>query len=184
VPLKLTFELSDPDLAHFRGILAQARERVKGRAEKDLVAGARNLLERVRDSQVPEFVRRRLVALGALIDMLEDDEWRLEGADRERVSSALAYFAEPLDLIPDSVPGLGFLDDAVMVELIVQELRHEIDAYLDFCQFRREEERRRGPEGAPTRAEWLEEQRRQLFLRMRRRRRERRSRRTSQVPLL
>ena len=184
MPLKLTFELSDRDLEHFRGILSQARERAKGRAEKELVASARQLLDRVQSTEVPEFVRKRLLTLEALIAMLEDGEWNLEGEDRERVSGAMAYFAEPLDLIPDSVPGLGFLDDAVMVELIVQELRHEVEAYLEFCEFRQTEEQRRGPESPPTRAEWLESQRRQLFLRMRRRRRERGGRRSSLVPLL
>ena len=50
--------------------------------------------------------------------------------------NALAYFAEPDDLIPDQIPGLGFLDDAIMVELVVRELRHEIEAYEDFRVFR------------------------------------------------
>jgi len=39
-------------------------------------------------------------------------------------------------MIPDRLPGIGYLDDAIMVELIAQELRHEISAYQDFCAFR------------------------------------------------
>jgi len=183
VPLKLTFELSDADLEHFRAIIREARVRAKKHPEKDLVSSARQLLERVRQSEVPEFIRKRLVTLEALIAMLEDAEWDLQGEDRERVTSAMAYFAEPLDLIPDAVPGLGFLDDAVMVELIVRELRHEVEAYLDFCSFREAEERRRGQESQPTREQWIAARRRQLFLRMRRRRQERRARHSSPARL-
>ena len=48
---------------------------------------------------------------------------RLAGAHRRRVLEALAYFADPSDLVPDQIPGLGLLDDAIMVELVAQELR-------------------------------------------------------------
>jgi hypothetical protein len=51
-------------------------------------------------------------------------------------SDGSCYFAEPVDLIPDQVPGVGFLDDAIMVELVVQEIRPELDAYADFCRYR------------------------------------------------
>jgi len=90
----------------------------------------------------------------------------------------LAYFTEPEDLIPDHIPGLGFLDDAIMVELVVRELRHEIEAYQDFCEFRVREEMRRGRknEDPVTREEWLRSRRRELHSRMRRRRRSERKR--------
>ena len=143
------------------------------------MASARYLLDHVRRSELPEFVRKRMIALEALIAMLDDPEWNLEGKDRERVTSAMAYFTEPLDLIPDHVPGLGLLDDAVMVELIVRELRHEVEAYLDFCSYSKAQERRRASESQPTREQWIAAKRRQLFLRMRRRRRERKARHSS-----
>ncbi len=179
MPLKVTFELSDADLDYFRDVMRRAHGRSKDRPEQELVAASRQLLERLRQSDVPEFMRKRLLTLEALIAMLEDAEWGLDGKDRERVAVAMAYFAEPLDLIPDSVPGLGFLDDAVMVELVVRELHHEVEAYLDFCQYRESEERRRGAESELTREQWIAAKRRQLFLRMRRRRTERRARRSS-----
>ncbi len=93
--------------------------------------------------------------------------------------SALAYFNEPRDLIPDDVPGFGFLDDAVMVELVVQELKHDLEAYDDFCNYRRTEagKRRGNGKAVVTREQWLDARRRQLHGRMRRRR----ARRTSGV---
>ena len=96
--------------------------------------------------------------------------------------NALAYFAEPEDLIPDHIPGLGFLDDAIMIELVARELRHEIEAYDDFCAFRdREGARRRskGQDDDVTRGQWLETRRTELMSRMRRRRRRDRGRKRS-----
>jgi uncharacterized membrane protein YkvA (DUF1232 family) len=179
VPLKVTFELSDADLRHFRKVMREARSRAKHSDEQALLASARQLLAHVKKAQVPHFVRTRLAQLETMIAMLEDSEWDLKGVDRDRVTSALAYFDEPLDLIPDHVPGFGFLDDAVMVELVVRELKHDIEAFEDFCSYRRIEEKQRGKESDVTRAEWLGAKRRQLHSRMRRRRqRTRRSRTT------
>jgi len=71
------------------------------------------------------------------------------------------------------VPGFGFLDDAVMVELVVRDLKHDIDAFSDFCNYRKTETKRRGKESDISRDEWIAAKRGQLHQRMRRRRRSR-----------
>jgi uncharacterized membrane protein YkvA (DUF1232 family) len=103
-----------------------------------------------------------------MIRMLSDLEWRLPHDDAARVLNALAYFAEPEDLIPDNIPGLGFLDDAIMIELVVRELKPEIEAYQDFCDYR---DRQSDNGDDASRAGWLESRRKELQVRMRRRRR-------------
>ena len=108
-----------------------------------------------------------------MIRMLDDHEWRLPHQESNRVLNALAYFCDPEDLIPDNIPGLGFLDDAIMIELVVRDLRHEIDAYRDFCNFRATRAPVAGVKarsGAVSREQWLEQRRKELQSRMRRRR--------------
>ena len=66
---------------------------------------------------------------------------------------------------------LGFFDDAIMIELCVRELKHELEAYDDFCDFREHEAKRRGlAPGELGRAEWLESRRDELVDRMHARR--------------
>ena len=56
--------------------------------------------------------------------------------------TAIAYFANPHDLIPDHIPGLGFLDDAIMVKFIEEEFKHELWGYRKFRKLRDESEQR------------------------------------------
>jgi len=177
MPLKVTFELSDKDLRYFRRMMAEVRESAKDTDEAEIVEAARKLRQQVALDEVPEFVSIRVAKLDGMIEMLDDAEWALSGSDRTRVVRALAYFAEPDDLIPDKIPGLGFLDDAIMVELVVEELRHELEAYHDFCHFRHSKQKLLG-KGVDrvTRERWLAARRKQLQTRMRRRRTRRRSR--------
>ncbi len=175
--LRVTFDLEDRDLNYFRTVIKRAQEKSAERAtdpetDEDICARAESVVQTVRTSAAPSFVLQRVERVASLIDMLRDAEWALPGPERANVLSALTYFADPEDIIPDSVPVLGYIDDAIMIELIVKELRPEIDAFEDFRRYRREERsRNRSPN--VTRDEWLEAKRRELHQRMRRRRRSR-----------
>lgn len=173
--LRVSFDLEEDDLNHFRLIMREARKAAAQSSPDDIIEGAAGLLRQVGTVSVPHFVRERLDKLDLMIRMVSDAEWRLPQEESLRVLNALAYFSEPEDLIPDHIPGLGFLDDAIMIELVVRELRHEIEAYSDFCDYRD----RQGSVGdggkAPdaTREEWLAARRKELQSRMRRRRKRR-----------
>lgn len=179
--LRVTFELDDEDLKHFELIMAGARKTAAGVRPEDIVEATEGLLDRVSASNTPHFIEDRLQNLRYMIDMLRDHEWRLPDDDAKRVLNALAYFCEPEDLIPDHIPGLGFLDDAIMIELAVRELKHEIDAYRDFCDYREKSASRGGVKAKTsdvTREDWLAERRRQLQGRMHRRRKKSKARKT------
>jgi len=174
--LRVSFELEEQDLKHFRLIMNEARKAASRLSAEDIVAGARDLLDDVRKVRVPQFIAERLERLELMIRMLEDHEWRLPAPETTRVLNALAYFRDPEDLIPDHVPGLGFLDDAIMIELVGRELRHEVEAYRDFCDYRERMAPRTQIKARTTdvtREDWLEERRRELQTRMRRRRKKR-----------
>lgn len=168
--LRISFELDEDDLKHFRMIMDEARKATVRIAPEDIVAGAEKLLENVADTNAPGFIVDRLKKLRLMIDMISDLEWRLPHHETTRVLNALAYFSNPEDLIPDDIPGLGFLDDAIMIELVVRELKHEIEAYQDFCDYRDRTRREHGDGAEISRGGWLSERRKALQSRMRRRR--------------
>ena len=169
--LRVTFDLDDEDLKHFRLIMREARTAAARIAPEDIVAAAEDLLAAIGESGAPTFIVERLQKLRLMIDMLSDLEWRLPHKDAGRVLNALAYFTEPEDLIPDHIPGLGFLDDAIMIELITRDLKHEIEAYQDFRDYRDRMRNTKGGKTRVSREDWLENRRSELQSRMRRRKR-------------
>ena len=171
MPLSINFELSDRDLEHFNNAIKAAAFTAGSKTAEEVTAAAGKLLESAGDMQLPDFIIERLDKLDALIAMLRDEGWALPEDDRQRVLSALVYFADPQDIIPDSVPVLGYFDDAIAIELCVRELKHELDAYEEFCDFRQNEAERRGLNPASVgRADWLGARRDELQDRMHRQR--------------
>jgi uncharacterized membrane protein YkvA (DUF1232 family) len=167
--LKISCELSPRDITYFRERLKRVRGSLGPGDEGRILEGAARMIEEARAATPPAFVLERLAILERLVEMLRDAQWRLEGRDRARILDALAYFVEPDDMIPDRLPGIGYIDDAIMVELIAIELKHELAAYEDFCAFRKSAPR-------ADAATSLEARRDALQARMRRRsRRERES---------
>ena len=169
--LQINFELGDADLEYFCAVLTRARESYAQTTPQEIIKSSRQLLVQIRKSDAKDFIRERIHQLEMLISMLEDATWHLADDDRERVLTALSYFSNSADLIPDDIPGLGFLDDAIMIEIVCQELKHEIQAYQDFVKDRAA--KLETPTKDPTTskdAEWLEQRRAQLHARMRRRR--------------
>ena len=174
MPLDITFTLSDQDLDHFQAIVDRAKTAMQEEhSAEDIESAAKQLITDAKAGDLPDFIGDRLAKLEVIISMIGDEEWQLSDEDRSRVLGALVYFCDPEDLIPDHVPGLGFLDDAIYVELVIRELKAEIESYEEFCSFRNAEEARRKERGEDPhveREEWLADKRATLHARMRKRR--------------
>ncbi|MGB8635889.1 MAG: YkvA family protein [Rhodanobacteraceae bacterium] len=171
--LDINIQLSDEDLEHFISGMQDAQKEAADLSATEITASARKLLVQGNEIELPDFIASRLSRLNTMIDMAEDEGFGLPEEDRARVLAALTYFADPSDIIPDSVPVLGFLDDAIMIELCQRELVHELSAYEEFDAWRRGEAEHRGVDPAELklkRVDWAEDRRAHAIELMRQRR--------------
>lgn len=166
MPLDVTFSLSDRDLNRFKTIVQKARSEYSHKQiQADVERAAYRIVDVAIKSDIPDFIAQRLLKLKALLDMLKDSEWDASETERESILSAMAYFNDPVDLIPDHIPGIGFLDDAIFVEIITRELHIELQAYEEFCEFRHAKEDQLSADGIDldqNREQWIKPKRDEL----------------------
>jgi hypothetical protein len=176
MPMDINIQLSDDDLQFFVKGMHEVEASVQAADSDKIITAAQALLDETRGAQhAPPFIAERLDSVESLISMAGDVGFNLPDEDRHRVLAALAYLADPEDSIPDRVPVLGFLDDAIMIELCRRDLQFEIEAYDDFCAWRNDEARARGEDPAKLmvqRADWADARAAEAIARMHRRRRE------------
>jgi len=168
--MRIVIDLSEKDLEHFRTAMRRAREAATHVSPAQVIEAAEKLFAEAHSTQLPDFIASRMRRLDTLIGMVKDAEWRLTDSERQEILSALTYFCDPNDAIPDHIPVLGFLDDAIMIELVVEELTHEIDAYEDFLRFREAAKADGNQVSSGSLEEWLAQRQIELLERMRERR--------------
>jgi uncharacterized membrane protein YkvA (DUF1232 family) len=173
MPLTVTLEISDQELEYFQSLVTAIRDRNGDRTPHEIAAAAATEVDRLRSAARSSFVAGRINRVGRLIAMIEDPDWALPERERLRVLAALAYVADANDLVPDDVPVLGLVDDAIMLELVLREFQHELEAYEEFDAFRRGQVAQRDKPGVHrpvSVADWLDSRREALHARMAERR--------------
>jgi uncharacterized membrane protein YkvA (DUF1232 family) len=140
---KVAFTLDESDADYFRSIYRRAKQGTKRLDAAEVIGEARQIVAQVRKSRkTPQFVVDAIAVLADLTDLIQDEEYAAPKKVRDEVLTAIAYFSNPEDLIPDHLPGLGFLDDAIMVKFIEEEFKHELWGYRKFRKLRDVSEQR------------------------------------------
>ena len=44
-------------------------------------------------------------------------------------TAAIVYFVNPFDMVPDFVPGVGFLDDAMVLAFVIGSIKKDLDDF-------------------------------------------------------
>jgi uncharacterized membrane protein YkvA (DUF1232 family) len=169
--MRFSLELTDRDLNFFRKALKKSRDAVRHADESEIIEAISDILNEIKSEQpLPDFVAKRIPRLESMIRMLQDDEWALPKDDRERLLAMFVYFGDPEDILPDYIPVIGYLDDVIIIELVIRELQHVRDAYDDFCDFRDKYDKEFGSDqDSAVRRDRIDRKRQALHQRMKRR---------------
>lgn len=101
-----------------------------------MATAAQRALDRHPDGQPSAFVTARVGALSRLHAMSADAGWPSDPALAARLEVVEAYRADPRRLMPDTLPVVGALDVAVLVDVLMQLERDDVADYDEFCRFR------------------------------------------------
>jgi len=69
-----------------------------------------------------------------LYDMVTDKKFELSTGTYIAIAGALAYVVLPIDIIPDFIPGVGFIDDIFVIGIVMKSISDETERYKSYRQ--------------------------------------------------
>ncbi len=66
-----------------------------------------------------------------LLGMLTDKEFSMDKSTWLLIAGAVAYAVMPMDVIPDFIPGMGFVDDAFVISSVMKKIADEVERYRE-----------------------------------------------------
>jgi uncharacterized membrane protein YkvA (DUF1232 family) len=118
------------------------KERVKREAAAVTERDARRLVEREQELQrkyksIPGKFNKLVNQVKLLFELVRayvDGSYRrVPWATIATAVAAVVYVLAPIDLIPDVIPGLGYIDDALVVRFALSMLQSDL---AEFCEFK------------------------------------------------
>ena len=122
------FELNEGE----KNELQKQIDRVTPADEQRVLSEFEGKFRAIRDTLVySKFAAVRDLATGALVlwEMLREKDYVVRWETKASIVFALGYLISPVDAIPDTIPVVGLVDDAMVVSFVLDRLRDEIADY-------------------------------------------------------
>jgi uncharacterized membrane protein YkvA (DUF1232 family) len=138
------------DLERFNRLLARLG-RAKAPLGMDQLATAARQLADATEEAAPECIAQRIAWIESVAAMAGDPTWEAANDVADCARLVVAYANDTHDLIPDWMPRIGRLDDAIVVDAAWPTLHREAACYQDFRRLRALEAGLRGctPDALP-----------------------------------
>lgn len=159
--------LAPLDVERFNHLLLRLGRRQAPLDRDQLVTAAGDLCSRNIDRVEPPSIRQRMRQVKTAALMVGDPDWTTTNDVVDAARLVIDYARGNDNLIPDAVPKVGRLADAIVVDAAWPRLADEIERYLDFCRLRDVAAGRRdcsSPAQGFNRADWEQAHRKQAAL--------------------
>lgn len=154
--------ITDKVISHFEKILQVPFKN----DESEIVSAVEKTLTELKSKKVEDYVANHIQPLEDLLQLISDEQWEMTKQDKSYAMSALQYFVEEHDVIPDNIPVVGYLDDCIVIDIVVEKLKKQLDEHKQFV----DASMVYGKKHDFSVDDWHQTQRKELFSRLRHRR--------------
>lgn len=128
----VSIDIDDQVKAHFNKFIEEHGTNIDA---KD-VQEAREKVAEVRANVDDGYVVDQVGCLQMMLSMVEDKTWVIEDSNKEKINATIKYFIDDNDVIPDHIPGIGYVDDCIVIDGTMDAVEEEMMEYKDFCRAR------------------------------------------------
>ena len=132
------------EMEHFNSLLARLGRTQPPLQTDQLATAARNLNNAAGDESASPCITQRMRHAHLLEQLLQETDWEPAAEVSCELHMVIAYLHASHQLIPDTVPGVGQLDQAIVIDTAWPKLAGEVANFLDYQRLRQLEAERQG----------------------------------------
>ncbi len=125
-------ELSEAEKTGLAGLFAEDRSGIGMEETRLAVSRAGDRLHVLEKKGIPRALEGLWMEIRLLYDMLSDaarGRYALPMRSLGAAAFALLYFVNPMDMMPDIIPLVGYIDDAFIIRLCVEFISRDLADY-------------------------------------------------------
>lgn len=123
---------STPHLDRFNTLALQLNDQMQPLTQDQIAGVARRVLRTHASGGESPFIRSRMRRAAEMRALRDDPAWQPAADLAQSLEALLAYLDDPDSLFHNSLPVIGLLDDALLVDIAMDRLREELSEYADF----------------------------------------------------
>ncbi len=125
-------EITQEVTNHFNDILTTSHNSDPELTIKDIQV----MLNDLKNTHQEDYVLEHIAPLENMLQMFIDNQWKLTTATTKYLLAAFSYLTQVDDLIPDTIPVIGLLDDCIVIDIVADKIKSELENYTNFSQCR------------------------------------------------
>ena len=128
----ISIDIDDQVKAHFNKFIAEHGSNIDAGDVKE----AKEKIVEVRNNCEDGYVVDQVGCLQMMLSMVEDKTWQVSEGNKEKINATIRYFVDDNDVIPDHIPGIGYVDDCIVIDGTMDDVEEEMLEFKDFCRAR------------------------------------------------
>ncbi|MCX7544029.1 YkvA family protein [Marinicella gelatinilytica] len=93
-------------------------------------------INHIRVTNKDPYILEQMAGLESMIAMVDDNTWTVSSENAKLINATIRYVANDSDLIPDHIPGIGYLDDCIVIDNTLDAVEQELSEFKDFSRTR------------------------------------------------
>lgn len=128
----ITVDIDDQVKAHFNKFI----EKHGSEVDPSDITQARKEIAEIRTTNADSYILNQINNLESMMSMVEDKVWKIKKDNMEKINATIKYFVDDDDVIPDNIPGIGYLDDCIIIDNTMDDVCDELSEFEDFSRTR------------------------------------------------
>lgn len=128
----ITVDIDDQVKEHFNNFIEEHGIDI----DPDDIVQAKKEIAKIRTGNADLYILNQINNLEAMMSMVEDKVWNIKKVNMEKINATIKYFVDEDDVIPDNIPGIGYLDDCIIIDSTMDDVCEELAEFEDFCRTR------------------------------------------------